>query len=108
MPAISGKIPALTDCRHHDCIDPRRQGPELDTRAALVRDRRLPVLTGTSTECANPRPRAAGKPVAAINLGRTRADAEFRLKLERPCGKALVGLVQRLMIQTRPRSACQA
>lgn len=42
--------------------------------------------------------RAAGKPVAAINLGRTRADAEFTLKLERPCGKALVGLVQRLMI----------
>jgi len=30
-----------------------------------------------------------GKPVAALNLGRTRADAELDLKLEAPCGAAL-------------------
>lgn len=41
---------------------------------------------------------AAGKPVAAINLGRTRGDADFALKLERPCGDALAGLVQRLLL----------
>ena len=41
--------------------------------------------------------RAAGKPVAAIDLGRTRADAEFALKLERPCGETLAALVRRLV-----------
>lgn len=32
---------------------------------------------------------AAGKPVAAVNLGRTRADELFTLKIEEPCAKAL-------------------
>lgn len=32
---------------------------------------------------------AAGKPVAAVNLGRTRADALLALKVERPCEEAL-------------------
>lgn len=31
----------------------------------------------------------AGKPVAAVNLGRTRADALLEFKLEAPCGEAL-------------------
>jgi NAD-dependent SIR2 family protein deacetylase len=31
----------------------------------------------------------AGKPIAAINLGRTRADHLFALKIERPCDEAL-------------------
>ena len=34
-----------------------------------------------------------GKPIAAINLGRTRADHLFRLKVERPCAEVLVELV---------------
>jgi NAD-dependent SIR2 family protein deacetylase len=32
------------------------------------------------------------KPIAAINLGRTRADAMLTLKVERPCGEALATL----------------
>ncbi|RZI75571.1 MAG: NAD-dependent protein deacetylase [Variovorax sp.] len=32
---------------------------------------------------------AAGKPIAAVNLGRTRADALFSLKVERPVGETL-------------------
>ncbi|MGD9984515.1 MAG: hypothetical protein AB7S51_10215 [Porticoccaceae bacterium] len=55
------------------------------------------ICRNSGRQLANCRPRA-GKPVAAINLGSTRADAEVTLKLERPCGKALVGLVQRPMI----------
>ena len=35
---------------------------------------------------------AAGKPVAAVNLGRTRADSELRLKVEAEVGDALVAL----------------
>lgn len=37
-----------------------------------------------------------GKPVAAINLGRTRADALFALKVESACGPALEQLLARL------------
>lgn len=32
---------------------------------------------------------AAGKPIAAVNLGRTRADAMLALKIEQPCAAAL-------------------
>jgi len=39
---------------------------------------------------------AMGKPIAAINLGRTRADALLALKVERPCASALLALVERL------------
>ncbi len=35
----------------------------------------------------------AGKPIAAINLGRTRADALFSFKLEQPCEEALAFLL---------------
>jgi NAD-dependent SIR2 family protein deacetylase len=35
---------------------------------------------------------AAGKPIAAVNLGRTRADHLFALKIERPCDEVLIGL----------------
>ncbi len=66
-----------------------------EAEALLVVGSSLMVLSGYRFVRAA---RVAGKPVAAINLGRTRADAEFTLKLERPCGKALVGLVHRLMI----------
>ena len=38
----------------------------------------------------------AGKPIAAINLGRTRADALLHLKIEAPCGAALSALVDEL------------
>jgi NAD-dependent SIR2 family protein deacetylase len=38
-----------------------------------------------------------GKPVAAINFGRTRADALFTLKVESACGPALQHLLQRLV-----------
>lgn len=37
--------------------------------------------------------RAAGKPVAAVNLGRTRADAELDLKVEVACDRALTALL---------------
>jgi NAD-dependent SIR2 family protein deacetylase len=36
------------------------------------------------------------KPIAAINLGRTRADHLFRVKIERPCADALLDLVSEL------------
>lgn len=39
---------------------------------------------------------AAGKPVAAVNLGRTRADDLFELKVELPVGETLSALVQAL------------
>lgn len=34
----------------------------------------------------------AGKPIAAVNMGRTRADALLSLKIERPCAQALAFL----------------
>ena len=34
----------------------------------------------------------AGKPIAAVNLGRTRADPLLALKVNQPCGDALAGL----------------
>ncbi len=37
-----------------------------------------------------------GKPIAVINLGRTRADAELTLKLNDDCGRVLTALVARL------------
>jgi NAD-dependent SIR2 family protein deacetylase len=39
-----------------------------------------------------------GKPIAAINLGRTRADHLLALKIERPCAEALASLLERLGI----------
>jgi NAD-dependent SIR2 family protein deacetylase len=38
----------------------------------------------------------AGKPIAAVNLGRTRADSLLALKIEAPCGAALTSLVERV------------
>jgi NAD-dependent SIR2 family protein deacetylase len=40
--------------------------------------------------------RRAGKPIAAINIGRTRADHLLALKVEQPCGVALGALVDGL------------
>jgi NAD-dependent SIR2 family protein deacetylase len=40
--------------------------------------------------------KAADQPVAALNLGRTRADLELDLKVERLCGEALAELAQHL------------
>lgn len=39
---------------------------------------------------------AHGQPIAAVNLGRTRADGELALKVDLPCGLALAGLLERL------------
>ena len=39
-----------------------------------------------------------GKPIVAINLGRTRADHLFSLKIERSCADALGSLIERLGI----------
>lgn len=39
---------------------------------------------------------AAGKPIAAVNLGRTRADDLFTLKVAQPVGETLAALVERL------------
>ena len=41
---------------------------------------------------------ARGQPIAALNLGRTRADAELTLKLEQNCETALVALLERLRL----------
>ena len=38
------------------------------------------------------------KPIAAVNLGRTRADHLFALKIERPCADALSTLVEQLAL----------
>jgi hypothetical protein len=38
-----------------------------------------------------------GKPIAAINLGRTRADPLLSLKVEAPCGDALAALAASLV-----------
>jgi NAD-dependent SIR2 family protein deacetylase len=38
----------------------------------------------------------SGKPIAAINLGRTRADSLLAFKVEQPCAEALAALVERL------------
>jgi NAD-dependent SIR2 family protein deacetylase len=46
---------------------------------------------------------AAGKPVAAVNLGRTRADELLTLKVEQPVGEALAALAQ--AIAPAPESA---
>jgi NAD-dependent SIR2 family protein deacetylase len=35
----------------------------------------------------------AGKPIAAVNLGRTRADPLLSLKVEQPCAEALAFLL---------------
>lgn len=43
-----------------------------------------------------------GKPIAAINLGHTRADHLFRLKIERPCAEVLVELMHMLNSVARP------
>lgn len=66
-----------------------------EAEALLVIGSSLMVLSGYRFVRAA---HAAGKPVAAINLGRTRGDAEFVLKLERPCGEALAELVRRLLV----------
>jgi NAD-dependent SIR2 family protein deacetylase len=41
-----------------------------------------------------------GKPIAAVNLGQTRADALLSLKLDCPCAQALPALLERLGIAT--------
>jgi NAD-dependent SIR2 family protein deacetylase len=43
------------------------------------------------------RAQRTGKPIAAVNLGRTRADSLYRLKVERPCAEALPALVAALL-----------
>jgi NAD-dependent SIR2 family protein deacetylase len=40
--------------------------------------------------------REQGKPIGAVNLGRTRADAEIDLKIERDCGPLLESVAERL------------
>lgn len=42
---------------------------------------------------------ANGQPIAALNLGRTRADPELTLKVNRPCGPTLSSLVERLALR---------
>ena len=41
---------------------------------------------------------ACGQPIAALNLGRTRADGELALKVDRPCGPTLRALLDRLRL----------
>lgn len=57
--------------------------------AALVVGSSLMVYSGYRFVCAAAR---AGKPIAAVNLGRTRADELLTLKVSQPCAAALAGL----------------
>ena len=41
---------------------------------------------------------AAGKPVAAVNRGRTRADDLLALKVAQPVGEALTALAEQLVV----------
>jgi NAD-dependent SIR2 family protein deacetylase len=43
----------------------------------------------------------AGKPIAAINLGRTRADPLLAVKVAQPCADALSGLMEQLQADRR-------
>jgi NAD-dependent SIR2 family protein deacetylase len=43
----------------------------------------------------------AGKPIAAVNLGRTRADALLQLKVEAPCGPTLDALANELQLERK-------
>ena len=46
--------------------------------------------------------RERGRPLAALNLGRTRADGLLALKIEADCDAALEDLVRRLGVPARP------
>jgi NAD-dependent SIR2 family protein deacetylase len=46
--------------------------------------------------------RRLGKPIAAINIGQTRADHLLELKIERPCAEALANLVDELALTNVP------
>jgi hypothetical protein len=46
----------------------------------------------------------AGKPIAAVNLGRTRADELFCLKVEAPCVRTLETLAAALLSESRSSS----
>ncbi len=46
----------------------------------------------------------AGKPIAAVNLGRTRADALLQFKIEAPCGPVLDALAEKMLGQTERNS----
>lgn len=47
--------------------------------------------------------KAAEQPVAVLNIGRTRADQELDLKVERPCGEALAELAWHLGVSVAVR-----
>ncbi len=49
-----------------------------------------------------------GKPIAAINLGRTRADPLLAFKVEQPCAEALAALVAGLGYESAPRRPASA
>jgi NAD-dependent SIR2 family protein deacetylase len=46
----------------------------------------------------------AGKPIAAVNLGRTRADALLQFKIEAPCGTVLDALAGKMLGQSERKS----
>ena len=75
--------------------------PRADAAMAATRDADALLVVGSTLmvrssyrlcEAAH----AAGKPIAAINLGRTRADPLLSLKLETDCGSALTALAASL------------
>ena len=49
-----------------------------------------------------------GKPLAAVNVGRTRADPLLVLKVEQRCGEALTALVGHLTMEDSAREAARA
>lgn len=71
-----------------------------DADALLVVGSSLMVFSGYRFVQAAVR---AAKPVAAVNLGRTRADDEIALKITAPCGDALAGIEERLLLRLPER-----
>ncbi len=49
-----------------------------------------------------------GKPIAAVNLGRTRADPLLAFKIEQPCAEALSALAEELGYESAPRRPAAA
>ena len=77
------------ECVPRERVDAARQALDV-ADAVLVVGSSLMVYSGFRFVQAAAR---AGKPVAAVNLGRTRADDLLALKVEQPCDKALAFLL---------------
>ena len=88
----------LTSSGIHQGVDAALQGL-LESQLLLVVGSSLMVYSGLRFVHAA---RAQGLPVAAINMGATRADGDFTLKHASPCGPALMALARALETACEP------